>query len=215
MRTPYTLFIFIIITISGSCQLSSNLELENDSIVKAIFTSEEISALESFLYAFDDMVLREAEDRGVARAYSWYFQENDEAMLSAMSADILKKENMSALNQQIRVLKKSSVFPEVYKYCNVYCPFEERTLIEYDLNMQGRYMEFLELLADRNNSIKQYLKLIRFNNSISPGAIAFILKTAYKEADFHNEAIRLVWAAHYITVLTQMDDGVFDKLDAE
>ncbi len=189
--------------VNFSCMPISHTELMNDSDVIKIFNKEEIPSLELIVNFFDSFILENTEkNQDISQAYYQYF----ETIMNSGSIEDLRinigLSNSDAIKTLIKKLKDRGVFNEIWNYSYEYDFQTKDTLsVKLELNQQGKYVQLLELLGKNNDLFLEYYKGLSSCGCISPTNIAQFLKF-YKEVNFQREVNRLVFAVHYITIVS-------------
>ena len=187
-----------------SCTSNSQIKLKDDTYVVQIFNQEEISSLSMIVGFFDSLIVKNTGNQGVNQEYRRYFNAVSESesfedlrthIGLASSIDIIKL---------IKQLKEEGIFNEIWNYEYGYDYKTKDTVsIRLTLNMQGKYFKLLESLGTKNDYLKEYVNTVQTSGCIPPSLIAGVMKTFYRDIDFQREVYRLVWAIHYITILSE------------
>jgi len=186
-----------------SCIPISHTELKNDSDVLKVFNEEEIPSLELIVNFFDSFILENTEkSQDITQTYYEYFEtiKNSES-IEDLSIHI-GLSNSDVTKTLIKKLKDRGIFNEIWNYSYGYDFQTKDTLtVELELNQQGKYVQLLELLGENNNYFLEYYKDLQSSGTISPGNIAQFMKY-FQEVNFQKEVNRLVFAVHYITIVS-------------
>ena len=70
---------------------------------------------------------------------------------------------------------------------------------------QAKYFQFLKLMSSEYPFLKDYVSSVESVGGINVVTQAGMLKIYYKEVDFNNEIIRLIWAVHYISAVSEIE----------
>lgn len=191
------------LVINLSCIPISHMELTNDPDVLKIFNKEEISSLELIVNFFDSFILENTEKaQDINQSYYQYFEtiKNSES-IEDLSVHI-GIANSNITKSLIKKLKDRKIFYEIWKYSYGYDFETKDTLsVRLKINQQGKYVQLLKLLGKSNNYFLDYNKDLQSCGTICPGNIAQFMKY-FREVDFHREVYRLVYAVHYITIVS-------------
>lgn len=195
----------------SSCNINSKRLLE-DSAVKAIFSSEEIASLNLIVAYFDEIIIAKTGTQNVGEAYSYYFK----VLSNVMNGEELSLEYYNALARPedadtlIEVLKNNGIFDEIWFYSS-FGRYNTRTGQNIDsagvslqINQSGKYMQLLGRLGNEDIIFKGYYDGIMSSSDPSPSVNAGIF-SSYDKVDFRKEAVRLVWAIHFITMHSSRD----------
>ena len=201
MKNMVLLILSMIVNLS--CIPISHTELMNDSDVLKVFNKKEIPSLELIVNFFDSFILENTEkSQDISQAYYQYFEtiKNSES-IEDLSIHI-GLSNSDVTKTLIKKLKDRGIFNEIWNYSYGYDFQTKDTLsVELELNQQGKYVQLLELLGENNNYFLEYYKDLQSSGTISPGNIAQFMKY-FREVEFQKEVDRLVFAVHYITIVS-------------
>lgn len=203
------------------CQLNPEKNSEQDDLLLKVFNQEELKSIDQLINAFDSMIIAETKEGDINAKYQSYFYRNDTSDMRSIEVDFNKPENLLKFREAIQELKSKKLFSDFWRVREyVRWTIDKEThdqnsdsLNELDLNPDGRFMQILKTLQERNEVFENYYTSLRIENGISPGMIARIMKADYKEMDFNYKVNRLVWTVHYITVLTQIDPKIYEELN--
>jgi len=194
------ILILLIVTLFFSCtnQEQKKENLGDSPVIKKVFNEKEIASLNQLLDFFDGVVRADA-NQSIDSAYRDFFTELDQTNSYDPLIDKLKVNDAAQLKKLLAQLKEDGVcqviwYPDV-KDENI----DPRFTKDLQIDIQGKYMELLRLLENDNPFFKQYLIIMKREGGGSPGITGNMVKNWYKEVDFNNKAIRLVWAIYYIT----------------
>ena len=210
----------LFIGINLMCQSAHEKISGQDDILSTIFNEEELKSIDKLIQAFDKMVTSESSESDVNASYQVYFYRNDTSELGWVEADFSKPENLIKFKEAIRELKSKDLFSDFWIVKELTLVTIDRetvadardSIFELDLNLDGRFMQVLKAPKDQNKVFEFYYGSLQQQNGIGPGLIAKIMQTDYKEIDFGFKTNRLVWAVHYITVITMMDQEIWMEL---
>jgi len=201
MKKMFLLILSLVVNLS--CRPASNMELINNPDVLKGFNKEEASSLELIVNFFDSFILESTEKaQNINQAYYQYF-ETIKSTESIEDVGIkIGLSNSACTKALIKNLKKSGVFQEIWKYSYSSDFKTKDTLsVRLALNQQGRYMQLLKLLGEDNHFFFEYYQDLKMSGGISPGNIAQFIKY-FPKVKFQKEVNRLVFAVHYITIVS-------------
>lgn len=203
MRSIILIYLFLIVNIS--CNSILNIRLSKDPDVLDIYNKKEIHSLELILGFFDDFISASTiNNQEIGKAYFEYFElinsseslEDMEIYLGLAHSEDTKK--------LIMELKDRGIFNEIWQYdYNYDFQTKDTSSVFLSPSVFGKYMQFLELKGKSNRSLEEYSKSIKNCACIAPSQIAFFMKDYYKKVDFQKEVNRLLFAVHYITIVSE------------
>lgn len=185
-----------------SCWSTSDLKLVDDPNVLKIYTSEEISSLNQIVVFFDDFIMKSTKEQQLNEAYHKYV----ESICYAGSMDELKKRIGLTINNTkllINNLKEKGVFYEIWQY-EYGLDYKTKDTISQSLipNISGKHYKLLKLIGQTNEELKEYTNIIKTCGSIPPSLIAGF-QNVHSKFDFTKELHRLIWAVHYLTIISE------------
>ena len=200
-----TILITFLLVTNLFCKPNSNMELMNNPDIIKVFSKEEISSLELIVDFFDSFILKKAKkNQDINQAYHEYFESIDRSESIEDLRIHIGLTNSDNTKELIMTLKEKGIFKEIWKYSYEYDYITKDTLsVNLAPNVQGKYMQFLELLGKHNNYISEYVNTIQSSDCIAPSLVAGFMKDFYKDVDFHKEVNRLIFAVHYITIVSE------------
>jgi len=195
--------LILVLVVNYSCTPISHMKLMNDPDVRIVFNEEEISSLGLIVNFFDSFILENTgEAQNIHQSYHQYFEtiENLES-IEDLSINI-GLANSNATKTLIKKLKDREIFNEIWNYSYGYDFQTKDTLsVELELNQRGKYVQLLELLGKNNKFFLEYYKELQSSGTISPVNISQF-KKYFQEVKFQKEVNRLVFAVHYITIVS-------------
>ncbi len=195
----------VVFALFFSCATKSQVKLMDDENVRKIFNKEEIESLTLIVGFFDGVIVEGAATQDINDEYQRFFNVVNEAESFEDLKTNIGLANSAEVKELMWQLKDVEFFDEIWKYEYGYDYRTKDTIsIRLTLNMQGKYFKLLELLGARNEYLKEYVNTTQTAGTIPPSLIAGILR-AYNNFDFHKEINRLVWAVHYITILSEKE----------
>ena len=217
MKIKTTLYIILLAGINLMCQSAPGKISEEDDILSTIFNGNELKSVDKLIDAFDSMVTAETTGSDINAAYQAYFYRNDTSEMGLIEADFSKPENLMKFREAIHELKSNDLFSDfwiVKELTRFTIDIEtgddtRDSIFELDLNLEGRFMQVLKTPIDQNEVFEYYYASLPAQNGISPGLISKMAQADYKEMDFSFKTNRLVWAVHYITVITMMGQEIY------
>ena len=177
--------------------------LKDNANIQRVFNRKEISSLNMIVKFFDNVIVKHKNKADINEAYHEYLKK----IAASESLDGIRKDVDSTKSPSVKALidrlKKNGVFGEIWKYSYGYNPITKDTMtVKLSLNFQGKYYRLLGLRGENDNLIKRYYNSLRISGRIDPMCVAIVLKQ-YKNVDFNLKINRLIWAVHYITVLSR------------
>lgn len=197
------ILLILSLVVNLSCRPVSNMKLINNPDVLKVFNKEEVSSLELIVNFFNSFILENTEKaQNINQAYYQYF----ETIRSSESIEDLGIKiglsNSPGTKALIKKLKKSGVFQEIWKYSySIDFNTKDTLSVRLALNQQGKYMQLLKLLGEENHFFFEYYQDLQSSGSISPANIAQFIKY-FPKVNFQKEVNRLVFAVHYITIVS-------------
>lgn len=183
-----------------SCEPEKSMTLKDDSFVNQVFDQEETNRLDSIVMFFDRIVVNGSNEQDINKAYREYFANISTTESFEVIMNDLESDSNGGVLSLIDELKETEIFHEIWHYSYGLEPRSMDTLyLMLSLNNQSKYLQLLDLLGNNDKFLKDYRYMIASTGSISPVAIATVMKD-YKEVNFKKPVNRLVWAMHYITV---------------
>lgn len=195
----------ILLILCYSCSSNTTVKLLDDENVREVFNEEEILFLSQIVGFFDSVIVEGAEDQDINESYHLFFNGVRESESFEDLRTHVGIANSSEARELVEGLKGSGIFNEIWKYQYSYDYITKDTItIHLTPNMQGKYFQLMELLGARNDFFREYVNTVRSVGAIPPSLIAGIQR-AHNNFDFHKEINRLVWAVHYITILSEKE----------
>jgi hypothetical protein len=194
--------IILVLVLLVSCNAGGDKTsaMQKDPILTKVFTTEEISDLQMIVDYFDKSLLGNADD--FDSLYQQFFRKIDKSE----SYDILiSKIHLDAPEFQTMLsrLKESGVYDEIWvEFINKLN--NKKTL---DFNLKGKYFQFLKLMSNEYPFLKNYISSIESMGGNNVSAQAGMNKIYYSKVDFNKPVIRLIWAVHYITVVSSIESS--------
>jgi hypothetical protein len=187
-----------------SCTTNPSLNLTDDPDVKEIFKKDEISSLAEIVQFFDDVIIENTKEKDVSKAYLKYFGEINKSDSFEDLIPIIGIANSHETKKLIDKLKNKGIYNIIWKDSYNY-NYESKDTISLNmtLNLRGKYIHLLELLGENNDFIKKYVYSLQSSGCISPALISDVMKNFNKEMNFKKDVNRLIFAIHYITILSE------------
>lgn len=193
------LFLILIVTLFSCNNVKKNSsQLHDDETLKKVFTSAEIANLQKVLDYFDNHVFPNTIDYNLD--YYNYFDHLSEV---ESYDDLLNKLDLksSEFNTLLDGLIKNGFFSGIW--------VEETNVLNgkksLTINFNGKFLKFLKLMGDDYSFLKSYSENIEIMGGIGVSAMGGFLKEYYKQVDFSNPSFRLIWAVHYISVISDVN----------
>lgn len=197
LNSKSTLFMLLTSTILLGCSQSSG--IKNNETVRKVFSSSEAQGLEEIHDFFTDKICAETGKNDPAECYETYMLD-----LKAETPSTGVYPYFCSKSEQDELLNNldTDLFSEIWRYENVAGGENNGSWTEIELNHEGKYAEFLDLLGNDYLSINEYQNALH-----SRGALTSSIQTSVlmfpENYDVQDERIRLVIAIHYLTVCYQ------------
>ena len=179
----------------------SGQELRTDPTVNSIFTSREISNLEKILNFFAQQICTsgEIDDHQEISCYTSYCRNLKERTSAFSSVDL--KLSLAAQREFYNRLD-TSTFNEIWHHEKSWNTKTGDTITRINLDPEGNYAKFLEALGHEYSQVGEYYDDLESMGGICPTQLAQLLMN-YREFNFTDERIRLLFAIHYLTMNEQ------------
>lgn len=195
------IFLLILLTI-GACASNKPYQLTDNKSVSAIFNKDEVAYLSKILYYFDSLVMQSVDIHNPNEAYQDFFYEIKQTESIAKLDSLFFKHQKWLQGLFIDQLRDDDNFNDIW---NVSFNFNDTTLPFFRINMKGKYFSLLELRAQNSSLIHEYVENAKSTGiNTGPSSVALFLYK-YTQMDFKNELDRLIWAIHYITLMTKVN----------
>lgn len=198
------LTILIILTFF-SCSNNNTISIENDPIITDVFDAEEINELRTLLNLFDDSLKNLMKIDNTIEAY-YTFTDS----LNSLHYSETKEEHYQTIQ-----LLKPTVFKAIELFENGKL-FNQSLFINYGSRHQdtisyfwepiynGKYIDFLNKLSERDNRFILYKNGIEQTGSIGPTSTEAFSLTK-RQIDFGIERYRIAFIFHYLILLSEKD----------
>lgn len=185
-----------------SCSSTENVPLTEDVNVTSIYSKKEISSLELILDFFDAFILERVQTKSIDIAYHKYFK----SLQNVKSLEEFKDNielSSNNLNDLLENLKDDGIFNEIWQY-EYGIDYKTKDTLSVCLipNIQGKHIELLEIIGNKNNDLKKYVNSIKECACI-PSSVIAGFNNNHGEFDFQKDINRLIWAIHYITIISE------------
>jgi hypothetical protein len=198
-----SLYLFTVTLVTFiSCNSNQFETLNENSDVHKVFNSDEIFSLNIIVMFFDSTIIKNTKEEDISQAYYEYFKNINTSESLEGLRNCVGVANSSSVQALIEKLKNRCDFNEIWKYSFDHEYKSNDTLsLRLSLNLQGKYFQLLELLEKNNDFMKQYCSSVQGSGYINPSLVASVMKH-YKDVNFQESVNRLIWAVHYITILS-------------
>jgi hypothetical protein len=179
-------------------------DLQTDSTMNSIFTSAEINNLEKILIFFSNQIckLEDLDNHHAIDCFESYCKNLKERTNAFGSVDLM----LSLKEQKVFYNNIDSfTFNEIWHFEKAWKPKTTDTIIEIDINPNGKYAKFLKSLGQEYDKVGKYYQDLESLGGICPTMIAELLMN-YQEFNFRDERIRLLFAIHYLTMNDQFSE---------
>ena len=171
---------------------------KSDDLLTNYFNKSEIKTIEKLIQYFDDFVITQTSNQlPIDKAYIAYFEKIKPSIGQAADFNMF----LPSIDERIELYKTldKEILSEIYDIRDtvtirfrgedeprkVYSPYS------FDLNLHGKYADFLQELSLKNDFFKSYYEIIQVAGDIAPTLYAKILHENNK-IDFDNREERLV-----------------------
>ena len=196
---------FLIATTILSCTPYTKGELIDNTTIVKVFNKEEIVSLESIITFFDKIIMEKTQLPKVNDAYCSYFETINKMESFDEFEKLIHIENKESYRNLITQLKENGMYKKIwidaYKYKSFVRKDTLKTYRRYKWE-NGKYMNFLRLVGEKDTFIKDYRESIIACGDICLTDIVSFMKF-YKRFDFNKEIDRLMYALHYLTLLSE------------
>ena len=193
--------ITVVVSFLISCNQDKELKnsLNKDEKLTSYFNSHQIEDLDR-INEFFSKQLNFSNIKNQDSAYKAYFrtidrEENFDDLASKLS--FAKTENMELMQK----LKKDSIFDEIW--INRVNLANNKT--ELDINQKGKFFKYLQDKKETLPFLSQYCISIETFGALGLANQAGMLKEYYKEVDFNDASVRLIFAIHYLTLVSHIE----------
>ena len=187
--------IFISLTILFfGCNNEQTISLNNDPIINDCFNNNEIQDLTEILRFFENQIAIPTDSKSIIDSYESFF-ENLKPETELENIDI----NISFEDQEKFFSGLDPyLFNEIWYYDKVFNPRKKDTVESIHYNRNGKYLEFLIAVSQKDKSIEEYFEDFTSGGDISPEVLAYSMLD-FKKYDLNSERIRLIIAINYLT----------------
>lgn len=196
----------------STCNAQEKADEQSDLKVYSDFSDHEVEVIQKFLIYLDSTVSVFRINSSSLNIYARDSSTYHESDLNQIINQLLMSENLEHLRIAITILKSEKLINDFWKVREVRNPFEKTIGSELKINTEGRYFRMVQQLADIDELVSEYYNLSLPVGELSPGMVALLFKSDTRNINFHSESMRLMWIIHYITLITQMNDGVVESL---
>ena len=197
LNSKSTIFILLTSTILLGCSQGSG--INNNETVREVFSSSEAEGLEEIHDFFTDLICEKTDKSNPVDCYEAYMSD-----LKAETPTTGVYPNLCSKSEQDEFFKSvdPKLFSEIWRYENVNGGENNSSWIEIEINNQGRYAEYLELLGKESPGIRDYYDGIMMGGAITASVQTSVLMFP-ENYDMQDSRIRLVIAIHYLTICYQ------------
>lgn len=200
MKISYLILLIFNLTLI-SCS-SKRDKLGNNPSIQSIFNEKEINDLEKILDFFENQI-SEIENRPIENlqnCYESFFIRLEKAEKTGFI------EIKIPFGKQLNLYNEidTSTFNQIWCFHRSWKCGSSDTLKSISINLNGKYVVFLESLGKEYSIIKRYDEMLRGCGDISGGMVASLLML-HKKYDTTDIRIRLFIAIHYLTLNDQFE----------
>lgn len=166
------------------------------------YNKKELKLLGKLLFVFDKYIVAISGEKNVNNAYHSFFEELN---FIEFEEEFKQKTKMKTSKHQdlLDKISKNKMFNDVWIYeygRDIYT--KDTSVVYLNLNMEGKYLEFLKNYGKSNETIKNYHFEIETSRGISPSNFLSFLQL-HDKFDFNKNYNRLIWMVHFITVTSE------------
>ncbi len=182
--------------------ITSKSELKADLIISNVFDDAEIRDLSKILTFFDEQIciVQQIDNSRIKDCYQAYF----ERMKKAAKTGNIEIKIPFEEQQKMYSNMDESTFRQIWYFGKNWRRNLPDTIKSIGLKCDGKYAEFLKIVGNENNVIKEYYESLKACGDISPTMVADLMMN-YKNYDINDVKIRLIIAIHYLTMNDQYE----------
>jgi len=190
--------ILIILTVFFFSEISAQVTLKNDTIVKKYFDKSEITELLKLVSFFDKSVLKDCESKEILDScYVKYYSAIYEKAISTGDIDFNIDNN--ELHEIVENLSEST-FNKIWSYHDFINKETGEHIQVLNILVRNDYMKLVNEMSKVDTTFQDYYDSVRSAGDISPSLISGVLYFCRK-FDYKIERVRLFLAIHYSTIL--------------
>ncbi len=171
---------------------------KSDDLLTNHFNKSEINTIEKIIQYFDDYVISQTGNQlTIDKAYTAYLEKIKSSVEKSSDLDLF----LPAIDDRIDFYETldKNILSEIYDIRDTLTihfrgenePRKCYSPYSFNLNLQGKYFDFLKDLSYKNDFFKSYYETIQVAGDISPTSYSKILNE-HSEIDFDNREERLI-----------------------
>tara|TARA_R110002051_G_scaffold199665_1_gene266486 strand:+ start:203 stop:844 length:642 start_codon:yes stop_codon:yes gene_type:complete len=192
------LIYFLSILLFINCYKKENLtykEMKADKLLSESFTDYELNNLAKIVDFFEDQIYKETKESDIEKRYNEFLKNDSIRLLDKHLLFIFDYKKQEKLYLNLDSIFFKSFLDVGFGYgANI----NEKEYEFYNLKSYDKYGKFLEKLSQKNSYFKDYyFSTVIVNDFLSTNA-SYNLITNYKNYNFKDIKIRLLYSLHYI-----------------
>lgn len=166
------------------------------------YNKKELKLLGKLLSIFDKHLITMSREKNVSNAYHLFFEE---LKYIESEEDFRQKTKIGTSKHEALLdkISKNKMFNDIWIYeygRDIYT--KDTSVVYLNLNMEGKYLEFLKNYGKSAEMIKTYHLAIETSSGISP-SISLSFLQLHDKFDFNKNYNRLIWMVHFVTVTSE------------
>jgi len=209
---------YAVLTATVFCTLYCKKEIRTSPELQQVFNEQELKDIALIVSFVEKKLLIYADTEDIDKAFQQFMQDNIENYYNKF--DAFKYEEVEQLFTTIN----PQTFENIWIYRNKYSPILKDSLRTIDLAYEEKYMDFMEILSQKNLRIKEYIDKFKSTGSYTTSSFhpplltqfnleKKILQAPRKFGDYNTRVYR---AVEIITLfLTVHENKKMSKLHEE
>ena len=166
------------------------------------YNKKELKLLGKLLFIFDKHIVSISGENNISNAYNSFFED---LKYIESEEDFRQKTKMETPKHGALLdkISKTKMFDDIWIYeygRDIYT--KDTSVVYLNLNMEGKYLEFLKNYGKSAEMIKTYHLAIETSSGISP-SISLSFLQLHDKFDFNKNYNRLIWMVHFVTVTSE------------
>lgn len=190
LRRYLTCIVVLVIGLFASCS-------HQDKTLNEVFNNNQLVTINRIIDFYDNFVLKQTGNKlSIDKAYEDFLSNTCPVVIETGNINILLPERKERLKffksldkealKEIYIINDTvSIYNSNERILNAYQPFS------FNINMDGKYFELLEILSKRNDFFKSYFEFVETSGGLNPQTYSHILK-GFRNIDFTRKEERLV-----------------------
>ncbi|MBL1233972.1 MAG: hypothetical protein COA31_014720 [Flavobacteriales bacterium] len=168
------------------------------------YNKKELKLLGKLLSVFDEHLVTISREKNISNAYHLFFEE---LKYIESEEDFRQKTKIGTSKHEALLdkISKNKMFNDIWIYeygRDIYT--KDTNVVYLNLNMEGKYLEFLKNYGKSAEMIKNYHLAIETSSGISP-SISLSFLQLHDKFDFNKNYNRLIWMVHFITITSERE----------